>query len=358
MTKTVIICGAGATLSEAVNRTSAKRPPLDRGFFSQCKRLRVPEYNIIHKYVKDAFGTDISNSADDSLERVMAILYADLLNAATSTEDAAAAFRAILRLIHRRIAETTNGVIPGKKSNLYRIVRQLLLKEGIAPTDISFITFNYDLTIERTLSALQKSSSIKKDLRPLMTFPYCYRLTGYQQSSPPKASSKFFSWGTRFCGMEILKLHGSLNWFSVHESNDPHPTELIKKDHNLWITPREKVDTGMTIKIGKLRRFTFPIIVPPVVNKSAIFHNSLGEVWRRAHTALSQARSVIVFGYSCPQADQESANLISRTLKTSSQLAKLSIIDPSTNAFDRFAHLSNADTIHYFRSAHAYLDQT
>ena len=285
----------------------------------------------------------------------MAVLYSDLLNPAVTTTEAADAFRAYLRLINRRIAETTNKIAPSQKSYLYRMVRSLILDHSVSPHDISFITFNYDLHIERTLNALQRSSSIKKSLRPLITFPHCYKLSGHKQSSPPKSAQKFSTAETAFSGIEVLKLHGSLNWFSVHETDAPSPHDLIRKDHNLWITSRQKMTIDMTITIDKKRRYTFPLVVPPVVNKASILHDSMAEIWKRALDCLKEANKVVVYGYSCPQADQESANLITRALRNSSKLDDLSIVDPSTTAFDRFASLTNSNVIHYYRNAKAYL---
>lgn len=355
LTKVVIICGAGSTLSDASNVAAAKRPPLDRGFFRSCRRLKLKEFSIVSEYVRDAYGVNVCTESEDSLEHIMAILYADLLNPATSTDDAAEAFRAFLRLINCRIAETTNGIQPSCKSNLYRIVRSLLIDNCVAPADISFITFNYDLHIEKTLTMLERSSSIRKGIIPLITFPYCYQLKNYRLSSPPKSERQFFFLGKRFRGIEILKLHGSLNWFSIHKTSNPPPKDIICKDIDLWITPRRKIATDMTMRINKKQQYTFPLVVPPVVNKAAIMHNALGVIWKKAIGSLANANRIIVFGYSCPQADQESANLISRSLRKNNCLDDLSIIDPSTNAFDRFADLSRANTIHYYRSARSYL---
>ena len=355
MTKVAIICGAGSTLSDAVGTTSTNRPPLDRGFFRICRRLKLREYEVVSRYMRDAYGIDVCSGTEDSLEQIMAVLYSDLLNPAVTANDAAVAFRAYLRLINRRIAETTNRIQPGQKSYLYRVLRSLLLDHGVEPNNISIITFNYDLHIERTLQALQRSSSIRKSLRPLLTFPFCYRLTSYQQSNAPKSVSKFSLLGKAFSGIEILKLHGSLNWFSVHKTSSPSPHDLIRKDHKLWITARQKVPVDMTITIAKKQQYTFPLVVPPVVNKASILHNSMAAIWTRALECLSEANNVIVYGYSCPLADQESANLMTRALRNSSELESLSIIDPSTSAFDRFAALTNASIIHYYRTARTYL---
>ena len=41
--KTVIIVGAGATLSDAMGKSLSKKPPLDSGFFSACEKFGYSE---------------------------------------------------------------------------------------------------------------------------------------------------------------------------------------------------------------------------------------------------------------------------------------------------------------------------
>ena len=154
MSKVAIICGAGSTLCDAVGGKKSEKPPLDSGFFKICKGLKIGEFKEVSDYIQDVYGIDVCANSEDSLERVMAILYSDLLNPAVATPEAATAFRAYLKLINRRITETTSRINPSQKSYLYRMIRSLIHDHSIAPSDISLITFNYDLHIERTLYAL------------------------------------------------------------------------------------------------------------------------------------------------------------------------------------------------------------
>ena len=113
----------------------------------------------------------------------------------------------------------------------------------------------------------------------------------------------------------------------------------------------------MTFKSGKRTTYTFPLIVPPVNHKAAIIHRDLHPIWRKAEKKLSEADSIIIFGYSCPQTDFESANLLRRTARKGSNPESFSIIDPNPAVFQRYVEVTNLDHLSYFRSANAYIEK-
>ena len=146
--KTVIVIGAGATLSDGISKPLKQRPPLDKGFFSACAHFETEEYEEISDYLDKNYNIDPKDDAHDSLEGIMAIIYADIKHP-TLEKDAVAAFRALIRLFNARIAQTTNTLNPTNRSNLYRILVKLL-NDGCKPSDIAIITFNQDLQIEES----------------------------------------------------------------------------------------------------------------------------------------------------------------------------------------------------------------
>ena len=113
----------------------------------------------------------------------------------------------------------------------------------------------------------------------------------------------------------------------------------------------------MTLNVapGKRTKFTFPVIVPPVVHKSGILHQSLRPLWQIAEEKLREADRVIVFGYSCPPNDWESANLIARALSANKRAIETSIIDPDPGVVLRYKGLGNLRSLNYYTSADAYL---
>lgn len=70
----------------------------------------------------------------------------------------------------------------------------------------------------------------------------------------------------------------------------------------------------MRLKTKSRSVYTFPVVVPPVTHKSSILPDALGPVWELVERRLIEANEVIVFGYSCPALDFESANLLRRSL--------------------------------------------
>ena len=280
MTKLVVICGAGATLNESKAKAEIDQPPLDSGFFAQARTKYPDEFKLIQEYFIDNYSTDPASPEFDSLEGMMSILYSDVYNPAVRGSNSANAFRSLLKLINSRIAETTNSISPDSKTTLYQIIKDALLVDGLERSDISIVTFNYDLIIEKTLFQLQKLSKIKKG-GILLSFPYCYKLKQYRNSKSPHTIPQFEKHSTPTKTIEVLKLHGSLNWYSKHRSKEPSPKALLNSGRELWVTARRRIRLDMTHS-QKRKMYTFPIVVPPVTNKAAILHESLTTVWQRS----------------------------------------------------------------------------
>lgn len=355
MSRIAIIIGAGSTLSEAAGKSIKSRPPLDYGFFAGARAARSPELDRIRNYMRQSYAIDPIDPADDSLEGVLAVLYSDIYNPAAVQSRATQAFLDLLSLINRRIAETTNTIRPTRRKNLYRMLRRFL-SSGYSPRDISILTFNQDLHIERTLHALTQSAPMKKYL-PLWSFPYCYGLPKYKLSKTGASIAQFPVGDEDDTGMEILKLHGSLNWFSKHISKTPTPRTLLNPSRELWVTKRRDIVISMKFKSGRTM-YTYPIVVPPVIHKASILHNDMHAIWKRARRILREAEKIIVVGYSCPLADQESASLMRRGLRENPTLRDIIIVDPSPDTFKRWVELSNRDALMYYRNTRAFLRAT
>lgn len=353
-TKYLIILGAGATLSDAPKTPLKKRPPLDRGFFSPMEKFGYSEFDTIKRYLKDTYDYSATDEGRDSLEGVMATVYADIYNPELE-KNAVAAFRALIRLFCKRIAYSTNSLKATNRFNLYRLLAKLM-GDGIKPKEICIVTFNQDLQIEKVLEKLQSSNRSMR-MGTIFDFPHCYSIPDAvsRLSKAPRRSSKFDQGQNRRHGISVLKLHGSLNWFSTHQSREIPKKAILNANRELRITPRSTILTDMTFK-AKRRQYTFPIIIPPVTHKAGILHRLLIPIWRNAETALKNAYHVIVFGYSCPPTDFESANLITRSMNANKNLQSFSVIDPNPKIFLRYAELTNLNKINYYKSMNDYLE--
>jgi len=355
--KIVFIIGAGATYGDALISTSHKKPPLDRKFFSNARNTHPKDTSTIAKFIEEAFNFDIFKEKDDSLEYIMVMLYSDIYHPRFG-DKTFQIFRKLIKLYNSRLAETTNRVLPSYKRNLFKLIAYHV-EEIKNIENITFITFNQDIHIERILSKFEK---IKKYSRygKFLNFPYCYDLEDqYLNITSPKHSSvNLFTEDTkRFPSPKIYKLHGSLSWFSTHNSSNISKNQIFNPKRRFYITCRAELSSSLTISRNKRKVHTFPIIVPPVLHKSRILHAALHNLWTKAEKILSEANEIVIFGYSCPETDVESVNLVRRSIKGNKNLEGFSVVDPNHEVANRYLKLLNIGFLSYYRDVEHYLNK-
>lgn len=352
----VIVVGAGSTLSDATGKPLKRRPPLDHGFFSQCEKLGHREQRIIKSYLVNNYDIDPSSSEFDSLERMMAVVYADINNPLLSAE-ALRSFRNIIRLFNRRISESTNLLDASYNSNLYRIIAKKL-SEGVKPESISVITFNQDLQVEKVIQKLQNTAKYNK-YGKIFSFPWCYGMGDplSKLTSPPAGEKVFAVDRSDEGGVRIFKLHGSLNWFSTHTSRDVPKNAILNSKKKFSITPRANITVNMRLNSGKRTMHTFPLIIPPVNHKAAIIHEELHPLWQQAEKKLTNANQVVIFGYSCPPTDFESANMLRRSTNSGVNPTSFEVIDPNPKVFTRYVDVTCLDHLSYYKSCDTYISK-
>ena len=353
--RVVLILGAGATLADGSRKPVKSQPPLDRGFFSGALRSHSRGLRDITRYMQEHYRMDLRRPANDSLERVMAALYTDAFGGDLERQ-AFAALRTLIGVFLKRLADTTNDIAMTPRSLLYRLVVSVL-NAGVPPSNLTIVTFNQDIQVEKALDAI--GSRRRRAGQTVLSFPGCYHLPpGLTVSRPfdPDAP-EFRIEDTLGNGVALLKLHGSLNWYSRHKTPNPSKRTLFDPKRPIFLTSRKSIDPSMRVTVAKsrIRKFTFPIVIPPVVHKSGILHADLFPVWALAEDRMRTADRVVIFGYSCPANDWESANLISRSLTANRGLKEISLIDPDSGVVLRYVELGSLSKISYYKSAAAYL---
>jgi hypothetical protein len=351
VTATTIIIGAGATVAEGIRIGVDPLPPLDKGFFSRLAVARPKEFSAISGYMSAQYDIDIVDPSDDGLETVMSTIYADVRHAQLGPS-AARAFRSLIRSINGELTTSVNKMKADSESYVCRLVEKEI-ERGVRLEDISFVTFNYDLQIEKALEALGKNGTLTADWTAL-NFPYCYHLPPLPVTSPTAGVDMFDVGNPDLATVAILKLHGSINWYSTHNSRNPSIDALLRTTRPIRLTRRRTPPVGMTLTQSRTT-YAYPVVIPPVLNKSAILPTGFASVWKDAEQDLSQSSHVIVFGYSCPAFDLEAANLVARSLRKNDNLRVISVIDPNPDVMVRYARLCQADRIAYYRHAEAYL---
>ena len=350
--KICLVVGAGCTVADALSLPKKERPPLDKGFFSIANKTNSGLTNKIKLYITENYGLDILLPENDSLETVMAKVYTDIFDPKLKGE-ATTVFRVLISLFNRRLADTTNSLPATRKRYLYRIV-SAYLREGAKPEDITIVTFNQDIQIEKILNKLEETESYKAKGK-IFNFPDCYSID-FDTITAPRHGKELFAEGDESLkGIKLLKLHGSLNWYSLHNSPNISTAAMFKESRQIKVTCRRTINTQMRYAGGHRRQYALPVIVPPVSHKSAIFHNDIKHLWNIAEEALKTANEIMIFGYSCPAMDFESSNLVQRSLKNGGYEV-LWVIDPDPRILMRYVELIKPGKITYFPYAHDYLE--
>jgi hypothetical protein len=354
MGKTVLLLGAGASVADVATRPKKSRPPLDHGFFRVSAGAGTTPWFAHHvrEYMQGTYGIDIFMPQHDSLEGVMSRLYPDLFSDLVAS-DALKAFQALIKLFTGRLAQTTNDLHATHKSLLYRIVSNLLVA-GADPADITILTFNQDIQAEKILERLAATQRWNSLASRLFSFPNMYSMApGALRSTGTRTQDAFAASAEDTGILRVLKLHGSLNWFSKHNSSNPSRTAMLDPHRRLFVTRRRRINVEMKMS-GKRATYALPVIVPPVNHKSAVLPTALRPVWGLAERRLVDADHIVVFGYSCPALDFESANLLTRAY-LQNKTCRVSVVDPNGAVATRFIDLLSPQRLSYYSTAHSFL---
>ncbi len=202
-----------------------------------------------------------------------------------------AKFQRLIEALHQILCEAeAAAVADGLPGWVIRLVTSLHFCRA------TVITFNYDRLIERAMQLAEIHDFEKQPgeepvawanmLRDVPPFPPPYLRLGEE----PKPA------------IQLLKLHGSLNWFWV--SGDATGATLSQWELDDDTERRQRYLPGRE-----------PFVVPPAAGKSAFFRNPImSDIWRRSAAALRKANRVALVGYSLPLTDLVSASMVSETL--------------------------------------------
>ena len=283
----VIFLGAGASASENL-------PTQDEIFLRYFKSLSQEEYfnenNIsLINFLKYVFNIDILEYKDNidhikfpTFEEVFGILELAqskdeyFRNLDISSKDKKYSISYIKDIVVNVIIQIL--IHDNYKCNKYHdILVQNLYKENLLES-VSFISCNYDNHIEKAIINLNKQYDIN------------YKI----------------NYGVDICSnnsINILKLHGSLNWLYCPICNDINIEHLYDKNKLNIIDYKHKcINCNSDIH---------PIIIPPTYDKKTnnIFINM---VWFKAEKLLLNTDLLIFTGYSFSDADMDIKYLIKK----------------------------------------------
>jgi len=253
----------------------------------------------------------------------------------------------LLGYLNKVIANSTNKIILNKKSNIVKLLDYIINKPN---NKVQIVTFNYDLQAERALEYLD---NIYKN-KHILSFPMCYRLPNgsYRNSRPTEKNVRTFTSANSKRTISILKPHGSLNWFCLMPQGKNLLNYFPGSKDTFWVSRRYKLPLNLKLR----KKTTFPLIIPPLVNKGVIIKDSVvGHIWKKVLFELKTSHEVIIYGYSMPSADSEAINMFAQALKSSKILKSVVIINPDINVVPRIMPMTNANVGLTFKDVNSYL---
>ena len=259
-------------------------------------------------------------------------------------------FLNLLTLLNLVLSETTNSLKASPQSIIYRFLLSELKKQDIKkPTDLSIITFNYDLLLERVLEAINLNGH-----SGTFHFPGCYRLEDITKVSRIENEAQFNTESLNHEGVALFKLHGSMNWYSKHNSATPMPKTMFNTEREIHLHNSPMIFEDLVWKPKQRKVYMKPVIVPPVSGKRGMIHQGLLVLWNKAAKALAQAERIVIAGYSCPPLDLEARILLSENLRANPN-KRVYVIDPSPQTATRFTELCGVDLITIYKSIEAWV---
>jgi len=323
--KSAIIIGAGSTRAEACTKRCPRMdlPPLDTDFFQLCNYHKVKDnLDILGKYIKRHYSIELTKQPYPRMEEIFGLVYSDT-RMKPPPSGSKQAYIALLGIYKRVILQTTNNLSPTNRGPLAQLIRYTLEKGTCG-----IITFNQDILIEKVLVGLNRKSSL--------WFPNDGYMRDFNFTYPSNKKLEMFKTGDKSSSSEIklMKLHGSLNWYTLTTSKDKIPSTMtnskqIKCTANMKIPP----EFTYVSNAGYRKKWsTWPVIIPPVYEKGGFITDTISPIWNSAQDLIKSADQIIVYGYSFPQADQQSKSFFRRARVNNDGLKRLVVINPDTNA--------------------------
>lgn len=240
---------------------------------------------------------------------------------ATMTKAIARTIELRCEVKHPGVEKPGHGRIVKEGSELYRrFWRALLGLPNVSSQMPALITFNYDLVLERAFfqttigthfSRYDKQPPFSRarllhHYAPIPTLTYEIGYATYGDFDSRKDGTVLNvvnqAEGDHALEIDILKLHGSLNFPSPRSNFDPKTFRVT-----------ESLDE--------------PFILPPIFNKQS--SGKQQEIWRRALIHLRNAKNVVIVGYSLPKTDIYMQYFLKAALGPNVNLNRIFVFDPA-----------------------------
>lgn len=255
-----MLVGAGATLAEALPSRPRLRPPLDATFFDLASRARLAGREVMKAYMEEHFGIDPFRGY--TMESVFNYVYSDVF-ATPRPAGALNAYWALVQMYAAAIARTTNGLRGTTRQGVGSLLRTLWTLDA----DLTFITFNQDLVIEKAIEAASATATYSgipwnvetcygRDFVGFL-YPRSGRMfsAGWDENDQPNPS------------LRIYKLHGSLNWVWRAATLDDARNSIPRPGTDIYCLTGQAIEGDLELDEEVQDKYLLPLVVPPIYEK-------------------------------------------------------------------------------------------
>lgn len=302
--KRVVVLGAGASRGASTSSGKLCQPPLNADFFTQLQRIVSPKHldkvtSVVDDIVK-LFGPNFNLTMEEYFTQLESMATMSRIAPTGDRSFSPKEIREKRDRLMAALAAVLEESTDVSRRNSEVCEHHAAIIGRLEPQD-TIITFNYDCVVDH---ALRQSAGGKWSAKYGYCFPNPSRVAGHEHWSadnPPIGSNKTIN---------LLKLHGSLNWqLPTGDQADGDPIKLKQRLYQQNGTPR----------------FT---IIPPEFVKNIGADPNFETLWRNAERAIRGAEVVALVGFSYTPTDLHVESLF-RIALAKSNLKRLIIANPS-----------------------------
>lgn len=309
-----IVVGAGATRGAQFIEEPPKDgsppaclPPLNTDFFTQLQRISTVKHQTaidgVLRDVVNLYGPNFSLTLEEYFTQLEAMLSTVSLANTTPQDFTEAKLQAmrsrLLDALSAVLEESADVVKLKSRARIHPCEYHRQLVEALRPRD-TIVTFNYDCVMDH---ALRTYGSPKWSAQYGYGFPDPQRVAGHEPWSADAAPTQINR------SINLLKLHGSLNWF-------PFP-----ENENGIIRLRERPYRQRGEKQYE--------IIPPEYAKSIHTRPIFVGLWGNAEQAIRRARVLAFIGFSFTPTDLHVEALFRIALANNRRIERVVIANPN-----------------------------
>lgn len=338
--ETVYIIGAG--LNQCISDWEGLNPPLTSNFFKtilKSKKYSHDNYaskvNLVYKYIEKYWKLTKEDLLykNFNLEECFTFLQLQLIDAIQEKDDSLISellkVNSLLKIMFVQFLA---------EFEVFCDSSDLILQFGkhIYKEKSDIITFNYDCNLEKAIEiASGQKKSEKGSIKYNWDYPLSYGVefdkliidnVKEDKSFYQSPENKPYDWN-------ILKLHGSLNWFKylpIHDNNVADKAKQVVLTNEKWWFNEPKVIDGLIVD---------PLIIPPVLYKN-YGQEIISDLWIKAEESLARCKNLIVIGYSFPPTDFGIRKLFLEAFENN-YLENIIVVNPDTTIVSKLKTITH-----------------